>query len=253
MGDPKRIRKKYSRPRHPWEGGRIENEKHLQDEYGLVNKKEIWKMDSLLKDFKDQVKKLTAMEGEQAEKEKEQLMDKLYHLGLVEKGTPMQDVLRLDIEEILERRLQSRVCRQGLARTMKQARQFIVHEHITVDGKKVNIPSYIVRRNEEISFAENSPYKDEMHPERIEEKPSKTEIEEPEDEEKDEIKEEAYEEEDLAEEGETSESPAQEIKGLTKQEIADQAEEKYGVEISTNQLKDEMKEEYIEKAKEQGE
>ncbi len=187
MGDPKRIRRKYQRPNHPWEMDRIQGERDLTDEYGLKNKKEIWKMNSLLKGFKDQVKKLNAMEGEQAEKEKEQLMNKLINLGIVDESDRMDDVLGLDIRSVMERRLQSVVYRQGLARSMEQARQFVVHEHIAIDGEKMTVPSYLVKVDEEVHFAENSPLQDEMHPERRDEKPSDQEIESPEDMEKDEI------------------------------------------------------------------
>ena len=73
MGDPKKIRKKYNTPMHPWEGKRIEEEKGLLREYGLKNKKEIWKMRAVLKGFSDQAKKLITATGVQAEKEKQQL------------------------------------------------------------------------------------------------------------------------------------------------------------------------------------
>ncbi|MDP7610203.1 MAG: 30S ribosomal protein S4, partial [Candidatus Woesearchaeota archaeon] len=44
MGDPKKQRKKYSKPSHPWQTERIEVEKVLMKEYGLKNKKEIWRV-----------------------------------------------------------------------------------------------------------------------------------------------------------------------------------------------------------------
>ena len=43
MGDPKRLRKKYETPSHPWEEERIKRETELMKKYGLKNKREIWK------------------------------------------------------------------------------------------------------------------------------------------------------------------------------------------------------------------
>jgi small subunit ribosomal protein S4 len=60
--------------------------------------------------------------------------------------------------------------RKGLANTTSQARQFIVHGHITVHGARVRVPSYTVETSEEdsIAFDENSPLADDLHPERAE-------------------------------------------------------------------------------------
>ncbi len=69
---------------------------------------------------------------------------------------------------MLERRLQTVAYRKGLAHTPKQARQFITHGHVTVNGQRVSVPSYKVEIDEEgdISFDEHSPLADELHPER---------------------------------------------------------------------------------------
>jgi len=73
------------------------------------------------------------------------------------------------LKDILERRLQSIVFRKGLARSMKQSRQFIVHGHVMVDGKKLTSPGYLVPKAVEgsISFVPRSSLTDEMHPERV--------------------------------------------------------------------------------------
>lgn len=169
MGDPKKLRKKYKTPIHPWKAESIEAEKGLKKEYGLVNKKEIWKMGSILKKYKDLAKKVIAVKTEQGEKEKRQMIEKLQKLGLIAEGAKLDDVLSLEVKDIIERRLQSLVFRLGLARSMKQARQFIVHRHIIVKDKKITFPSYIVSREEEgqIRFDEGSSLSKEDHPERI--------------------------------------------------------------------------------------
>lgn len=179
MGDIKRIRKKYTSPRHPWEKTRIEEEKKILLEYGLKNKTEIWKTNSVLKKITDQVKKLIALQTVQSEKEKQQLIKKLQKLNLLKEGAELGQALSLTIKDILERRLQTLVYRKKLARTMRQARQFIVHEHIKVGDKLITSPSYLISTEEEdkISFTTSSKLNNPDHPERIEEKPSKEKIE----------------------------------------------------------------------------
>ena len=169
MGDPKKLRKKYSPPRHPWIASNIELDKELIKEYGLRNKKEIRKMDSVLKKYKDLAKKLIAVKTIQGEKEKAQMMDKLQRMGLIQPGSELDDVLDLQIKDIMERRLQSLVFRQGLARSVKQARQFITHRQIMVGSKKITFPSFIVSKEEEsqLKFDPLSSLSQDDHPERI--------------------------------------------------------------------------------------
>ncbi|MFC1648462.1 30S ribosomal protein S4 [Nanoarchaeota archaeon] len=252
MGDPRKIRRKYSGPRHPWEGARILEEKVLMKEYGLTNKQEIWKMGSQLTKFKDQVKKLTAMTGAQAEKEKAQMMNKLTSLGLLDQGATMDDVLDLNIKNILERRLQSIVFRSSMAKSMKQARQFVVHEHVTVNGKKINFPSYLVKVGEQVAFAERSDLNDEMHPERAPPTPSKEKIEKKKEKKDEEEEVLAFKEEEILDEDQLA------LAELKKKEAAEseepkqekpKGEEKVPAEEPAEQSEagDEMKEDKVEK------
>lgn len=173
MGDPKKQKKKYSRPSHPWNKARIDEERVIVREYGLKNKKEIWRVTSQLKKYKDIAKNLIASVGDQAEKEKTMLLTKLYSLGLLDSGAKLEDVLTLTSKELMERRLSTLVFRKGLARTIGQARQFVTHEHIIVGGKKITKPSYIVLKGEEgkIGFAPDSGLMNPEHPERSVPKP----------------------------------------------------------------------------------
>ena len=57
---------------------------------------------------------------------------------------------------MVERRLDNVVYRMGLAATRRQARQLVSHAHFTVNGKKVNIPSYLVKAGDVIEVAESS-------------------------------------------------------------------------------------------------
>ncbi|MBS3117605.1 30S ribosomal protein S4 [Candidatus Woesearchaeota archaeon] len=185
MGDPKKHRKKYTTPKHPWQKARINAEKEIIVKYGLKNKKEIWKADSALRKFKYQGKKVTALRTEQAKKEEKQLLDYLKKIGLLGEKSTIDDVLALEIKDMLDRRLQSQVLKQGLARTSKQARQMVIHGHIAVAGRKVSIPSYLLTAGEEskISYVNRSSFKNEDHPERTvgkkqeEEKPKQEENE----------------------------------------------------------------------------
>ena len=162
MGDPIKIRKKYQTPRHPWQKARIEEEKIIIKEYGMKNKKEIWKMESRLRDFADRAKKLITAKTAQAEKERIELLSKLRSLGLISAEAGLDDILGLTLRHILERRLQTQVYKKNLARSMGQARQFIVHNHVLVGDKKINSPSYIVSVKEEglVSFSNRSSLND---------------------------------------------------------------------------------------------
>ncbi len=174
MGDPKKQRRKYRRPSHPWQAARIEKEAKIVQEFGLKNKKELWKAEAILRNFKGQAKKLISRTDPQSTKEAERLLKKLYTLGVVEEGSKIDEVLGLEVEDILKRRLQTHVFKQGFAHSVKQARQFITHKHVTIGGAQVTVPSYMVRRMEEskIGFTAYSKLADGDHPERRAEKPA---------------------------------------------------------------------------------
>jgi len=173
MGDPKRQRKKYSKPPHPWLAERIEEEKALIKEFGLKNKREIWKAASLVRNFSIQAKRLIAEKTEQARKEEIQLLDRLKKLNLATEKTHLEDVLGLKIKDVLERRLQTLLFKKGLARSMNQARQFITHGHVLVGNKKITVPGFLVPKKLEqsISFAVGSSLFKEEHPERVKKAP----------------------------------------------------------------------------------
>ncbi len=159
MGDPKKTKKKYSRPRRPWNKAMLDTERKIKETYGLKNKKELRIAEELLKNKRQNARKLLALELERRIKREKELMDSLVKIGLVKNNASLDDILGLKIDEILERRLQTIVWRKGLANTPKQARQFIVHGHIAINGKKVNGPAYIVKSEEENKIAY---YKKEM-------------------------------------------------------------------------------------------
>jgi small subunit ribosomal protein S4 len=169
MGDPRKIRRKFDKPSHPWQASRIEEENALMKEYGFKVKNEIWKMRTILKGFKDQVKSLSSRIDDQSRLEEKQLVDKLISLGLIQLGDQMDKVLGLELKDIMARRLQTILVKKGLARTMNQSRQFITHGHVLVNKKKITFPSYILTLKEEglIEFVPTSSLAIEDHPERI--------------------------------------------------------------------------------------
>ena len=169
MGNPKFPRRKYDTPSHPWQGDRIKMENDLIRQFGLKNKKEVWKMQSLVRNFRQQARLLNArlrMADVQAEKEKDQLLNRLIKLGLLNPNSNLNDVLGLEVENVLNRRLQTQVYLKGLAHSPKQARQFIIHGHISIDGRKVTIPGYLVKNIEEenIEYNQYSSLNNELHP-----------------------------------------------------------------------------------------
>jgi small subunit ribosomal protein S4 len=95
---------------------------------------------------------------------------RLRRLGILSEEDEISAVLSLDVTDLLERRLQTVVYRQGFANTPAQARQFISHGHITVGDARVRRPSKKVEVAEEnlVGFDETSPLSDDLHPERAE-------------------------------------------------------------------------------------
>jgi len=144
MGDPKFCRKKYSTPRKPWDKERILRENELKKFYGLKNKREIWRAKEIIRGKCRIARKLLHLSTEERAEAESELLNGLIRLGILNKGATLDDVLTLKEEDLLERRLQTLVWRKGLAKTIKQATQFIVHGHIAVDGNCVTIPSSIV-------------------------------------------------------------------------------------------------------------
>ena len=173
MGDPKFSRRSYDTPSHPWQGERIKAEVVLVNQYGLKNKTEVWKAQTILRNFRGQSRELQARlrGGEaQAKIESEALIAKCGRMGLLPmEGATLNDILTLNEENILSRRLQTIVFEKGMASTVGQARQMIVHGHIFMNGHRVTVPGYIVTRKEEASIMYDpaSPFNDEMHPMRI--------------------------------------------------------------------------------------
>lgn len=157
MGDPKRIRKKWRGPRHPWRRDVLQQELELVGRYGLRNKRELWRAKYTIEKIRFQARRLLAAADEE---QRRRLINKLVVMNLLTPGATLDDVLSLTVNDLLERRLQTVVYRKGLAKTIHQARQLIVHGHIAIGGQVVSCPGYIVGRDEEdlITYAPGSPF-----------------------------------------------------------------------------------------------
>lgn len=224
MGDPKKHRKKFSKPAHPWNKDRILAEKDVAKEYGLRRKKEIWKMNSVLRNLASQAKTIISSRTKQSEIEGELLMARVKRLGLLDEKGTVGDILNLDIKNIMDRRLQTLLVRNKLAHSMLQARQMITHQHIMVNGKKITSPSYLVTVEEEstIAYAPHSPMNLVMAPETPSAKPAAAKKEaEPKTEEK---KEEQVQEEEEA--GKEDVKKDEDVASDVKDEQVEKAEEK---------------------------
>ncbi len=164
--------KQYETPNHPYQGERIASEHSLLDRYGLANKEELWRAQSELRSYRREARDLLGQPQDDTVviRRTEEFLGRLKRVGILDEQDELGDVLGLEIEDVLERRLQTVVYRSGLANTPQQARQFITHGHIVVGEQRHRIPSYVVDVDEQdlVAFDENSPLADELHPERAE-------------------------------------------------------------------------------------
>ena len=134
----KRKHKSYSKPKRPFDKARIDEEAVIIKEFGLKNKKEIWKAEAQIKKMREKAKRLIGKD----EKEQKALFNQLNKIGMDVHS--IADILALEKKNYLKRRLQTVVFKKELALSVKEARQMIVHRKVLVDGKVINKPSYIV-------------------------------------------------------------------------------------------------------------
>lgn len=144
MGDIKRKHKVFNRPRQLFDRERIDQENEIVEKYGLKNKREIWRANTKISDIRRKAKHLINNKDDNA---KVEFFNKLNNMGFV--VNQVSDVLGLTANDLLERRLQTFVFKKGLANTPKQARQFITHKHVLVNGSIVNSPSMWVMKDME--------------------------------------------------------------------------------------------------------
>ena len=157
----KQKHKTYSRPKRPFDKPRLEEEAVIKKDFGLKNKKEIWKAEARIKSMREKAKKLISAEPEK----QRALFERLQKIGF--KVNSIADILALEKTDYLNRRLQSILVEKKLATTTKTARQLITHKKVLVNGKVVGSPSYIVpiKLESKISLKKSSKKKANKKPE----------------------------------------------------------------------------------------
>ena len=158
MGDPKYPRRVWRKPKRPLNYDLKMEELKTLGTFGLRTKRELWKAHTELSRVRHQARSLLAL-GEEARAEKEPvLLRSLERIGLVSPGSTLDDVLSLGVNDLLARRLQTIVSGRMGFKTPYQARQAVIHGHIMIGDRRVDIPSYTVTVKEEpeIRFAPGS-------------------------------------------------------------------------------------------------
>jgi len=117
--------------------------------FGLKTKKELWKTQTELSRVRLQARSLLALRQEERERKEPILIQSLSKIGLVDQNSTLDDVLNLQVNDLLSRRLQTMAQRKLFFKTPYQARQAIVHGHVMIGDGVVTIPSYIVKTEEE--------------------------------------------------------------------------------------------------------
>ena len=149
MGDPKNPRRVWRKPKRPFNYELKMEELKTLGTFGLKTKRELWKAHTELSRVRKQARSLLALRQEVREEKEPVLMKSLTKIGLVEENSTLDDVLNLQVTDLLSRRLQTIVLKKFAFRTPYQARQAVVHGHIIIGNRIVNIPSYIVKTEEE--------------------------------------------------------------------------------------------------------
>ncbi|KAJ1605490.1 putative 40S ribosomal subunit protein S9 [Cryptosporidium canis] len=160
-------------PKRPFEKERLDAEMKLIGEYGLKNKREVWRVQYTLAkiraaarhlltlDEKDPIRVFQAAFVPATRGSKTLEEQGVTKLGLLsEEERKLDYVLGLTISKFLERRLQTRVFKLGLAKSIHHARVLIRQNHIRVGRQIVDVPSFMVRLDSEkhIDFALTSPF-----------------------------------------------------------------------------------------------
>jgi len=155
--------KTFRKPKRPFEKERLDSEMKIIGEYGLKNKREVWRTQLALAKIRKAARVLLTLDEKDPKRmfDGNALLRRLTRLGVLDEAKQQLDyVLALKPADFLERRLQTQVFKLGLAKSIHHARVLIRHRHIRVGKQIVNIPSFMVRTDSQkhIDFAVTSPY-----------------------------------------------------------------------------------------------
>ena len=136
-------------PRRPYERERLDHEIQLVGEYGLRNKRELWRVHYTLAHLRKVARDLLTLDPKDPRRrfEGDALIRRLQAMSiLTPEQSTLEFVLGLQARDLLDRRLQTFITRQQkLATTIHEARTLIHQRHIAVGDQLVNIPSFMVR------------------------------------------------------------------------------------------------------------
>ena len=149
MGDTKNFRRGWRKPKRPFNFELKMEELKTLGTFGLKTKRELWKARTELSRVRNQARSLLALRQEVRDKEEPILIHSLSRIGLIEQNSTLDDVLNLEIDDLLSRRLQTIVMKKFYFKSPYQARQAISHGHVIIGDRIVNIPSYVVKVDEE--------------------------------------------------------------------------------------------------------
>lgn len=150
MGDhPKNSRKIWRKPKRPLDYDLLNEELHVLGTFGLKNKRELWKAHTELSRVRNQARSILALTQDIREKKEPVLMKYLTRTGLVKDNSNLDDVLNLKVTDLLSRRLQTVIQKKLNIKSPYFARQAVVHGHVMIGERIVNIPSYTVTVEEE--------------------------------------------------------------------------------------------------------
>jgi small subunit ribosomal protein S4 len=152
MGDPKYPRRVWRKPKRPLNYELKMEELKTLGTFGLRTKRELWKAHTELSRVRHQARSLLALRQEVRAEKEPILMKSLARIGLVSGDATLDDVLNLSVNDLLSRRLQTIVTKKLGFTTPYQARQAVIHGHIMIGERKVDIPSYTVPVEEENSI-----------------------------------------------------------------------------------------------------
>ena len=149
MGDPKYPRKVWRKPKRPLNYELKMEELQTLGTFGLRTKRELWKAHTELSRVRQQARSLLALTQKVRDEKEPVLLKSLSRIGLISTEATLDDVLNLKPTDLLARRLQTIVSNKLGFKTPYQARQAVIHGHIMIGDRKVDIPSYTVTVEEE--------------------------------------------------------------------------------------------------------
>jgi len=141
----------------------LDQELKLVGEYGLRNKREVWRVAKTVSKIRAAARELLKKDEKNPTRlfEGAALLRRLHRYGILgEHQNKLDYVLGIKLQDFLERRLQTQVFKLGLAKSIHAARVLIRQRHIRVGKTLVNVPSFMVRieSQKHIDFALTSPF-----------------------------------------------------------------------------------------------